>query len=584
MLRSTAWRTATLTTLCRFLLALAAALAAGGPAYAAAEIAAVKAQEAASALLRGNAEQAIAAYGEALQDEELPDDRRAAILNDRGVANSRLGRHKAALDDFNRAVQLFPEYAPVYNNRANTLLGLGLTEEAIKDLNRAIALAPGYAAAYNNRASALLKLARPAEAVLDYTRAVRLSPQSAASLIGRGQALLAQDRPYSALRDFRRAVAVDGRSATAYRARARAAIEVGQFEDAIEDLSRAIAFEPENAELYIARGEAYRFADNTASAIRDFARALELDPQNARALADRGLALTKTAAFEEAEADLASAIEIDPRLAEAYAYRAWLYKQTEQPELGLSEVQKAMRIAAGNADVLWAKGEVEHALGRTDDAIASFRSALLLMPAHTEARVALQQMGVASDSQVDIPGAAIDGWRVVSENGRYAAYLEGRSKVRVPLEMAGEGEPRLLDWEVKDGVLKGIGLLRYSAGVVQGQTGAEPIEQIAIVDVPAGRVVSLQLNRQGDKESTWTWNEGTVSIESIDGVTDVLVLRDGTSRDVVAQRRPVADDRGPFGGPVWAPWNQDAGYRQRSRSQPRRSGPPKSFFDFLFGN
>ena len=579
MLRSTAWHTATLTSL-----ALAVALATGGPAHAAAEISAAKAQEAASALLRGNVEQAVAAYSEALQDRDLADDRRAAILNDRGVANSRLGRHKAALDDFNRAVQLFPEYAPVYNNRANTLLSLGLTEEAIKDLNRAIALAPGYAAAYNNRASALLKLGRLAEAVLDYTQAVRLSPQSTASLTGRGQALLAQDRPYSALRDFRRAVSVDGRSATVYRARARAAIDVGQFEDAIEDLSRAIVFEPENAELHVARGEAYRFADNTASAIRDFTRALELDPLNARALAGRGLALTRTAAFDEAEADLASAIEIDPRLAEAYAYRAWFYKQTDQPELGLSEVQKAMRVALGNADVFWAKGEVEHALGRTDDAIASFRNELLLMPSHTDANVALQQMGIASDSQEDVPGAAIEGWRVVRENGRYAAYLEGRSKVRVPLEMAGEGEPRLLDWELKDGELKGIGLLRYAAGIVQGQTGSEPIEQIAIVDVSAGRVVSLQLHRQGESQSTWTWNEATVTIESIDGVTDVLVLRDRTPREVVAQRRPAAYERGPFGAPVWAPWNQNVGQRRQPRRQPSRSRQPKTIFDLLFGN
>src|SRR5690606_36097098 len=156
--------------------------------------------------------------------------------------------------------------------------------------------------------------------------------------------------------------------------------------------------------------------------------------------------------------------------------------------------EKALTIAVDNADVHWAKGEVEHALGQTDDAIASFRTALRLMPSHTDASVALQQMGVASDLQETVPGAAIDGWRVVKENGRYAAYLKGRSKVRVPLEVAGEAEPRLLEWEVKDGVLKGIGLLRYYSGVVQGEAGPEPIEQMAIVDVPASRVVSLQLH------------------------------------------------------------------------------------------
>src|SRR5690606_1396671 len=100
----------------------------GQPASAIGELAAVKAQEAASALLRGNLDQAVASYTDALQDQTLPNDRRAAILNDRGGASSPLGKHKAAIDDFNRAVQLFPEYAPVYNNRGNTLLSLGLVE------------------------------------------------------------------------------------------------------------------------------------------------------------------------------------------------------------------------------------------------------------------------------------------------------------------------------------------------------------------------------------------------------------------------------------------------------------------------
>lgn len=576
MLKAAAVRTA--------IVLLAAGLAPSQPALAVGEVAAVKAQEAASALLRGNLEQAVAAYSEALQDDSLANDRRAAILNDRGVASSRLGKHKAAIDDFNRAVQLFPEYAPVYNNRGNTLLNLGLVEEAIKDFNRAIALAPGYAAAYNNRASAMLKLGRGADAVQDFTQAVRLMPQSSASLTGRGQAYLHEGRPYSAMREFSRAITADGRSAAAYRARAHAEMQVGQYEEAIEDLSRAIAFEPDNAELHIERGFAYRLADNAASALRDFSRALEIDPSNPRAMAGRGLALTKLATFEEAEAELARALEIDPRSAEAFAYRAWLYKQTGQPELGLREVEKALQIDVTNADVHWAKGEVDQALGHTDVAIASLRKALSINPFHRDASMALQQMGVEPDAAEEVPVAAIDGWLVVSQNGRFTAHLKGRSNLKVPLETVGSGEPRLLDWELKDGVLKGIGLLRYFSGAIEGPNGPEPVEQVAIVDVSASRVLSLQLHRQGDRESTWTWNEGTVTIESIDGVTDVLVLRDSSPREV-AERRPVSQEQGRWGGPAWAPWNQDAGYRQRPRrEQPRRSRQPKNIFDFLFGN
>ena len=49
------------------------------------------ADEAASALVRGDAQQAVANYTEALKDTGLPNDRRAALLSDRGVAYSKLG-------------------------------------------------------------------------------------------------------------------------------------------------------------------------------------------------------------------------------------------------------------------------------------------------------------------------------------------------------------------------------------------------------------------------------------------------------------------------------------------------------------
>ena len=71
---------------------------------------------------RADPAQAIAAYTEALKDTGLANDRRATILNDRAVAYTRTGQIKLALEDFNRAVQLFAEYPAAYNNRGNLLL------------------------------------------------------------------------------------------------------------------------------------------------------------------------------------------------------------------------------------------------------------------------------------------------------------------------------------------------------------------------------------------------------------------------------------------------------------------------------
>ncbi|MEQ1718233.1 MAG: tetratricopeptide repeat protein, partial [Hyphomicrobium sp.] len=163
----------------------------GASAPAAVAPAAGKAEEASHQLARGNTALAIAAYTEALKDTGLANDRRATLLNDRAVAYAKSGETKLALEDFNRAVQLFAEYPPAYNNRGNLLVAVGQYAEAIKDFDRAVLLAPGYAAAYSNRANARMKLGQQGEAIRDFTKAIELMPQSAPPLSGRGLAYLA---------------------------------------------------------------------------------------------------------------------------------------------------------------------------------------------------------------------------------------------------------------------------------------------------------------------------------------------------------------------------------------------------------
>jgi tetratricopeptide (TPR) repeat protein len=568
---------------------LVLAVSGGGPAGAASEAVPQKVQEAGANLVKGKVEEALAAYTEALQDTTLSNDRRAAILNDRGVAQARLNQLKLAIDDFNRAVQLFPEHAPVYNNRGNTLLSLGMIQEAIKDFDRAIILAPGYGAAYNNRAGARMRLGQTADAIADYTKAIELMPHSAPPSSGRGRALLAQARPHAAMRDLTRAIAADARFAPGYRSRAEAKLELERYDDAIEDLSRAIAFEPNNADLYVLRGHAYLLAKNAVSAIKDFTRAIDIAPDAGAAYAGRGLAHAKVDAYEEAESDLARALELDPRSAEAYAYRAWVYKQSGQPDIGLMEVEKALKIDANRADVLWAKGEVEEALGRVDDAVASLRKALALKPGHREASEALDRLGAGQDTSMDaeVVGLGVDRWRVVVRANRYFALHDDHPKLRVPLEMVGAGQPRLLEWELKKPPLKGIGVLRFQAGQVTGKSGSEEVEQIAVIDLPANAVVSLQLHRQGEKVSKWSWEEDKVVVASIDGVTDEIFLRATKQRDQNAaqSQRRMADQRPGFGGPSWAPWNQPFwGSSPHDGRGGRPRHKPKTFFDLLLGN
>lgn len=547
-------------------LALALALAQPGLAD---DQSTLRAREAGAAMARANIDQAIALYTEALADKTLPNERRAIILTDRGVAHARRQSPKDAIDDFNRAIQLYPEYAAVYNNRGNVLLGVGAVREAMKDFDRALVLAPGYAAAFSNRAGGHMRLGQTDTAVADYTKAIALVPANPAAFTGRGRAHLAAYRPQTAIRDFGRAVTLDARFSAGYRGRAEAKLAVERYDEAIEDFSRAVAFEARNGNLYLLRGTAYLEAGNAASAVKDFATAIELSPQSAWGYVMRGFAYTKAESYEEALNDFARAIELDPRSPKAFAYRAWTYRRQQQPELGLRDVDRALRLEANSAEAHWARGEIHEAQGRNAQAITDLQKALTIDPDLKEAARALARLGVNPNaSEAEVADAGMESWRVFQKGRQYVASSERYPRLKIDIEMLGKGDPRILEWEVKTAPFAGIGVLRFHAGTVDSPRGPEEVEQVAIVDLQAGSVAGVEVQRRGSKLAKMTWDDGKVVVVSADGTSDEIQLR----QTKVAAAPPPAPKR--YAGDqknAWSPWG----------SSGRK---PKTLFDLIFGN
>ena len=80
--------------------------------------------------------------------------------NNRGICycDQRRGR-PCAIVDFNKGIQLNPDYAEAYYNRSVAYRGQrSLVDLAIEDYNRAIQLKPDYADIYDNHETAWLHL------------------------------------------------------------------------------------------------------------------------------------------------------------------------------------------------------------------------------------------------------------------------------------------------------------------------------------------------------------------------------------------------------------------------------------------
>lgn len=173
-------------------------------------------------------------------------------------------------------------------NRGAAHAVLGSWAHAFADFDRAVEVDPEYVQALLRRGHALLQLKEEERARLDFAAALRLQPDSAARFKDRGVRLLDLDQAKLAAIELSIAIAVDPGLATAYARRGAARMKLGEEERARADFEQALVLAPDEGELWALRGAAYWQAGRRQQALADLDQAVRLDPDEPKHLAWRG--------------------------------------------------------------------------------------------------------------------------------------------------------------------------------------------------------------------------------------------------------------------------------------------------------
>ena len=124
----------------------------------------------------------------------------------RGLLRFELKQWSAALGDFTLVIDRLPNFAEGYFNRGKVLVELRQTQPALKDFNKVIALTPDHPGALHSRANLLFHLRNFAAAIASYDRAIELEPDRVEALVGRGLCLQNLRQFESAIASFNQAL------------------------------------------------------------------------------------------------------------------------------------------------------------------------------------------------------------------------------------------------------------------------------------------------------------------------------------------------------------------------------------------
>jgi len=198
----------------------------------------------------------------------------------RGLAFENTGQPDRAIEDYNTAIALDPNFRDAYMSRGTALEKTGRLNSALEDLDRAIALGPRYEA-YYNRGVILEKTGRINEAITDYLVAIDLDPSRYDSYLAAARAYGKARLFDKAIEYFTRCIAMRPNSADLYNNRGLSFLFIGQDDRALEDFNMAIALDRTLAIAYRNRGSVYLRRGDKTSAIADYQKACEFGDEKA---------------------------------------------------------------------------------------------------------------------------------------------------------------------------------------------------------------------------------------------------------------------------------------------------------------
>jgi len=204
----------------------------------------------------------------------------------RANAESTLGNHERAMQYYDRAIQMNPNFADGYSNRGVEKFNLGDKAGALADYNKAIEIDPQHAMAYYNRGEARLGIGEHAGAIEDLTLFLRYAKKE---------------------------------DPDAYFMRAKAKAATGDRSGATADCDRAIALKLETPDVYVLSGR-LKVSAGKEGAMADFDRAIELDKGNASAYFERGKLRVMENDLQGAKTDLEASLKLDPKNQKASEY------------------------------------------------------------------------------------------------------------------------------------------------------------------------------------------------------------------------------------------------------------------------
>jgi tetratricopeptide (TPR) repeat protein len=265
-----------------------------------------------------------------------------------------LGQYSTAIIQFNKSIELDPQFPRSWLNRGIAKIGLQDFKGAREDFNQAVTLKRGYALGYILRGvsnyglgdtdamltdleiglqldfKALSRVLYLAGDAVD--RAIEMAPENVNYYFARGYAHFVNENYRSALDDFTTAVNMVSGSSEFLKYAGATRIFLGDAGGAQTDLNIALGINPDDPDIYYYLGMLMNDkGEQPSKAYEYFSLAIELDDTKPMYFYQRSRASYNLMDFQPARDDINMALYLDHHSGDFYAFRGQIKMKVGSP-------------------------------------------------------------------------------------------------------------------------------------------------------------------------------------------------------------------------------------------------------------
>jgi tetratricopeptide (TPR) repeat protein/S1-C subfamily serine protease len=355
----------------------------------------------------------------------------------RGYALLRQGRKEEALLDYNKAVEINPDYDS-YNSRGDYYKEINQIEKAKEDyemslnlLNKEIEKQPRNPFLYWQRGSLKTSLQDYTGAIQDYSKMIELQPKNFQAYLNRGLARLQSEDYQEAIKDFDQMIIVapDNILANilAYQNRGRAYRLLNKHSEALKDYNKLIELQPDDPNHYVTRGLVYYYMKDYQAAAKDGEKAISLNPQDAGGYQLRSRAYSQLKNYPQALADANQVITVQPDKTNSYILRGWVYYNLKDYQAAAKDGEKAISLNPQDAGGYRLRGISLAQLKNYPQALADANQVITLLP---DAANSYFVRGVVNHFQQNYPEALKDYELALSKDSKLTSALGNTAAIR----------------------------------------------------------------------------------------------------------------------------------------------------------